>query len=144
MVPNQYDEFNGAAAIDGNTAILSDQDYSVGSIKIFSESNGVWSVDQIVNNPDTNTIAFGFFDVDLSGDYAIVSADNTAFFLKKDSGSGIWNVQQQVFHDNPSSYTLFGRDVKIDGDIAIVSAERDSELNSNVGAVFVYKRDSNE
>ena len=141
LVPNQYDPFTGQASIDGSTAIIGEPNYYSTEIKILSETGGVWTADQIITNPDTNAISFGG-SIDLSGDYAIVGADNTAFFLKKTGGN--WIVQQQVFHDNPSSFSAFGAKVKIDGDIAIVSAQYDSDLYSYMGAVYVYKRDASD
>ncbi len=133
LSPTQIEAF-GSATIDGNTAMIAGDN----EVRIYTESSDVWTLVQILPNPDTNAINFGQ-KIDLSGDFAIVSALEKAYILEKNNG--LWNVAQLLLHNDQSYNSQFGYNVKIDGTTAIVSAIYDSDINPGEGAVFIYEYD---
>ncbi|MBL4592000.1 MAG: hypothetical protein JKY96_08580 [Phycisphaerales bacterium] len=89
------------------------------------------------------------FDVDVSGDMAVVSAllDNDAvldqgsvYLYCKDSGTGDWDFVLQLLAPDPIADAQFGSGVAIDGDTLIVGAVGDNQVGAFGGAAYIFER----
>jgi len=92
---------------------------------------------------------FGW-DVDISGDYAIVGAPNhntngnsnqgKAYIFHRENG--IWTEQEQLFDPNGAANEDYGYSVGIDGDYAIVGAYEHSQMEGGdvFGKAYIYIR----
>lgn len=77
--------------------------------------------------------SFGF-NLDLSGNYAIIGTANGYAFIYEQSNQ-IWTLVKTL--QSTSSGDFFGRAVAIDGDYAVIGA---SGYQNTVGSVYIYHR----
>lgn len=86
--------------------------------------------------------------VSISGDYAIVGADNdddggensgAAYIFKRENT--IWIEQIKLTASNAAERDYFGHSVSISGDYAIVGAFGNDGYGSESGAAYIFKRD---
>lgn len=95
------------------------------------------------------------YAVDISGDYAIVSATGenhppseatgagAAYILKRNTGNGEWEVQAKFFDTSIESSEFWGYTVAISGNYAAVGNHREDTLGfANTGAVSIFKRNA--
>lgn len=95
------------------------------------------------------------YAVDISGDYAIVSAPNedhipteassagSATILKRNTTSGEWEAQAKFFDKSPASGESYGYSVGISGNYAVVGAIYEDTLGfTDLGSVSIYKRNA--
>lgn len=95
------------------------------------------------------------YAVDISGDYAIVSAPGeshiptestnagSATIYKRNATSGEWEVQAKFYDKSPSSGEFWGQGVGISGNYAVVSTINEDTLGfTDVGSVTILKRNS--
>ncbi len=162
------DYFGISVAINGDHAIvgayLEDEDWaggntatSAGSAYIFVRSGSIWTEQQKIVASDRG--AFDYFgrSVAISGDYAIVGANNEdpvaaggnpvanagAAYIFYQSGS-TWTQHQKVVAADPSIGASFGYSVAMSGDQAIVGApyEEEDETGGNAiddaGAAYIF------
>ena len=173
--PRQFDEFGKALAIDGNYLIVGcrTQDYdeneanyindAPGAAYIFEkDGSGNWSQTQKLVGTDRASLDVFGDAVDISGNYAIVSAPwededendlntmslaGSAFIFERDPG-GVWQRVQKIVASDRKAGVAFGEGaVAIDGNyIAIgVFRELDDATGGNplgsAGAVYIFERD---
>ncbi len=132
-----------AAAGEENVGFGSWGDCSVNNITAF----------QPVANENGNAQDYFGVSVSISGDYAIVGAQNddegvgltdngTATIYKRNMTSGLWEAQGKLVNPNAASSDFFGNSVAISGDYAIVGAHYDDQgvgLTNN-GSATIFKR----
>ncbi len=160
--PANFDNFGSSVSISGDYAIVganNDDEAGInncGSATIFKRnaSSGVWeSQGKLLNAGTGDSDSFGQ-SVSISGDFAIVGADNddesgltnigSATIFKRNSSTGVWESQGKLLNPFTASNDYFGGSVSISGDYAIVGAVNDSESSlSQNGSASIFKRNTN-
>lgn len=148
------DEFGGAVAISGDTAVVgaSANDASgsgLGSAYIFVRSGSTWVFQQKLTANDAAPFdAFGSF-VAIDGNTAVVGSfdDSTAAVTGHGSAyvfvrSGTtWTQQQKLVANDAASFDAFGRSVAIAGDtIAVGAPSKNIGINTDQGAAYIFVR----
>lgn len=165
------DHFGSSVDISGNIAIISspseDEDVtggnsiqSTGSAYIFERTTGVWTETQKIVATDRGINDKFGYSVAISGDYAIVGANNDGHdttggnhlansgsaYIFKNTG-GVWTEVQKIIASDRGAFDIFGTTVDISGDYAIVGAELENHdtLGSNSlynsGSAYIFKND---
>jgi len=154
-----YDNFGWAVSLSGSTALVGVPgddprgDWS-GSAYVFEERDGVWQVAGYFN-----PIAGAADDrlgraVSLSGDTAIVGAEDdddngygsgSAYIYERTGNS--WSLAAKLTASDGATSDGFGCAVSVDGDTALVGAffvdgEGDPYPLSYAGAAYVFRRDA--
>jgi hypothetical protein len=128
------DQFGGAVAISGDTAIVGA--YLGNAAYVFLREGGVWTEQQKFSG----SAVFGF-SVALQGDTAAVGAyvgEAVRVFTR--SGT-TWSEQQVITSSDQPPGQRFGYSVALDGDTLMVGAPDDNDVASRAGAVYVYVTD---
>jgi hypothetical protein len=130
--PAQDDSFGYSVAISGDYAIVgafldSDDGSYSGSAYIFKREGTSWYQQAKLTAADATANDFFGYSVSISGDYAIVGAENNdddvsgsgaAYIFKREGSS--WFQQAKITAEEPVLYEGFGHSVSISGDFAIV------------------------
>lgn len=98
-------------------------------------SYNVWILSGTIESPLGTYESFGF-ELDLSGDYAIIGSANGYAFIYERSND-IWTLVKTMQSSNTRD--LFGYAVAVDGDYAVVGAPG---YSNTAGSVYIYHRDS--
>jgi uncharacterized repeat protein (TIGR02543 family) len=142
-----YDEFGHSVFISGDYAIIGAyNDDDKGSAYMFKRDGTSWSQQAKLTADDGAAgDEFGYF-VSISGDYAIVGADQyysgydsgngKAYIFKRD-GTG-WSQQQKLTALDGAAGDWFGFPVSISGDCAIVGAPRDDDMGTDSGSAYIF------
>jgi hypothetical protein len=157
--PRAFEFFGNSVFMSGDYAIVGSvfDNNGIGSATIFKRnaSNGIWENQGKLLN--ANPVGSDFFgvSVSISGDYAIVGAnqddegagltDNgSATIFKRNAGTGVWESQGKLVDPNAASNDNFGIRVSISGDYAIVGANLDDEGVGlgNTGSATIFKRNA--
>lgn len=134
-----------AVAISGNHAIAgvwkdSDKAPQSGAVYFYALENGDWKKVKRVKPPDP--IPNGYFgaNVDIAGDYAIVSAAGNlaAYVYKLDDKE--WRLQKTLKASEAKPKHQFGSTVAINDNFAIVGAMNDDSRKEEGGAVYLFQR----
>lgn len=166
------DYFGWSIAMDGDYILVGayreDEDAAgsntiseAGSAYLFKNNSGTWSeVQKLVSSDRANTDFFGR-SVAISGDYAIVGADQededasggntagtagSAYIFKNTAGT--WSQVQKIVNSDRAGGDLFGWSVSISGDYAIIGAYREDQDTSgantlaNAGSAYIFKNNS--
>jgi len=157
------DKFGCSVDIDGNYAIVGDEDYvytdtgstdsyRAGSATIYHYNGVAWEEMQILNASDASQGDRFGYSVAIDGDHAIVGAiweddsgnsdyDNgSAYIFQYDSSLGEWVEVKKITHAENSWREEFGCSVAIDGEYIVVGAHNsDVDDLSYTGSAFVYK-----
>jgi len=168
------DNFGNSVSISGDYAIVGAHLNStdINGTNVLTESgaaymymrntNNTWTQIQKLVASDRNTSDWFGKTVSLSGNYAIIGANQededasglnflgqagSAYIFEKD-GNGIWNEVQKIVAFDRASTDAFGEGVTISGDYAAVGAISEDHdaagggtTMSAAGAVYVYERD---
>lgn len=145
--------FGGGIAISGNLAIVgASRETSIhgaeaGTARIFRWDGDSWEFEALLLPSIGNPGAFFGFDVDISGDRAIVGAwrqndgelsESGAAFVFRRTGTQ-WAEEARLTASSADSNDWFGTAVDIEGDRILVGAHRDDEVGDNTGSVFAYR-----
>ncbi|KAA3604309.1 MAG: T9SS C-terminal target domain-containing protein [Calditrichaeota bacterium] len=147
-----YDYFGRSVAISGDYAIVGaygddDNGDLSGSAYIFNRSVSSWSQqDKLTASDGFSGDLFGY-SVSISGDYAIVGAENDddngtdsgSAYLFERSGSS-WSQQDKLTASDGASSDSFGESVSISGDYAIIGASADDDNGSASGSAYIFSR----
>jgi hypothetical protein len=149
------DAFGCAVALSGETAIIGASGHSVGgnanqgAAYVFTRSGTTWTQQQQLTVPD-GAIADNFgCSVAISGETALVGANQDDVGTNLDQGSAyvftrsgtIWTLQQQLLATDGAANDRFGWGVAISGETALVGANhRDVGTNADQGAAYVFTR----
>jgi len=144
------DNFGKSVSISGDYAIVGayGDDGEKGSAYIFLRSGTSWVQQAKLTASDGN--AFDRFgnSVSISGDYAIVGANQddvngtdsgSAYIFKRDSTT--WSQQAKLTASDGAASDWFGWSVSISGDYAIVGAFWDDDKGTDSGSAYIFKRD---
>ncbi|MEX1187608.1 MAG: T9SS type A sorting domain-containing protein [Bacteroidia bacterium] len=164
------DQFSINVAISGDYAIVGanfeDEDVSggatlsaAGSAYIFKQSAGVWAQQQKIVAADRGVSDNFGIQVAISGDYAIVGADQEdedtfggatlsaagSAYIYKQTG-GVWAQQQKIVATDRGAGDNFGFSVGIDGNYAIVGAWAEDHNASggaamaDAGSAYIFRQ----
>ena len=147
-----FDEFGWAVAIDGDTALVGARREGGGSAYIFERNNGgpdAWGETRKVEPSDGATFDLFGEAVSLSADTAIVGASfhddgrGAAYlFERNEGGADNWGETKKLVASDAAPLDAFGRAVALDGDSAVVGAPRLGSESSDMGAAYLFERDS--
>jgi len=151
-VPAGSDWFGHSVAISGDYAIVGAYGddtgaTDAGSAYIYVRSGTTWSLQSTLNNPTPADGDIFGHSVDISGDYAIVSAtyndtgatDAGSAYIYVRSGT-TWSLQATLNNPTPTGRGQFGRSAAISGDYAIVGAHGDDTGANDAGSAYIYVR----
>jgi hypothetical protein len=146
------DLFGYSVAISGGTAVVGayandDAGSSSGSAYVFVRGGSTWS-EQKKLLPADGVAGDNFgFTVSVSGDTALVGADQDDNFGNA-SGSaytfvrveGVWTEQQRLNASDATASDWFGSALAISGDIAVVGALFDDDAGTDSGSAPAFQR----
>ena len=150
------DRFGVSVSISGDYAIVGahnddDNGENSGSAYIFTRNSNAWSQQAKIKPNDGATINRFGISVSISGDYAIVGAnqddDNgansgSAYIFTRNSNA--WSQQAKIKPNDGAANDQFGLSVSISGDYAIVGADNDDDNGDDSGSAYIFTRnDSN-
>jgi len=139
------DDFSRSVSIDGNYAIVGankndDNGTSSGSAYIFIKDGYTWIEQAKLTASDAAANDFFGQSVSISGDYAIIGANNNdgsgSAYIFYRSGSS-WSQQAKLVALDAAIDDDFGISVSIDGDYAIIGA---SGKGLSEGASYIFVR----
>jgi hypothetical protein len=149
------DWFGASVAIDGDTVVVGAQEDTLASIAtagsayVFVRSGTTWTQQQkLTADFPANGDNFGI-SVAVSGDTAIVGADERNFFPSTDQGSAfvfvragtVWTLQDELTASDAAMGDHLGISVGIIGDTVFVGAQvNDVNGNENQGSVYQFTR----
>ena len=157
LVASDVSDYLGAStSISGDTLILGTffEDgpggQNAGAAYVFVRSGTVWTQQQELFAPDGAAFDWFGYSVAVSGDTAVVGANNDAtpgggasagsayVFLR--SGS-VWSLQQKLEASDGAADDIFGQAVSISGDTLVVGAYYDDTTGGhNAGSAYVFVR----
>ena len=148
------DTFGYTVCISGNVVIVGaygddDQGENAGAAYIYRYDGSTWIEEQKLLASDGGFIDYFGSSVSISGDTAIVGADNDdgannsswetgAAYIYRYDGS-TWIEEQKLLASDGAGYDYFGQSVSISGDTAVVGACNDHSSSSNPGTVYIYR-----
>ncbi|OPY32821.1 MAG: hypothetical protein A4E34_02198 [Methanoregula sp. PtaU1.Bin006] len=145
-VPEEWDNFGRAVAVDGNRMVVTARKSSLeeGSAYIFEKKGGKWVHKADLVASDAAPGAYFGQSVDIQGDLIVIGARNANpneagavyFFRKARDG---WTEFARVAPENGKKNDQFGFTVDIEGKTVAVGARRaDPDSLTDAGAVYVY------
>jgi protocatechuate 3,4-dioxygenase beta subunit len=156
---SQNDYFGYSVDISGDYAIVGayaddiDSISNAGSAYIFKRDGEEWKqTAQLFASTKASNDQFGS-SVSISGDYAIVGAQNydfnssttdtgAAFIYKRENET--WTQMAKIFADDKAQSDYFGEAVCISGDYAIVGARLNDDKGSDSGSVYIFKNNGTQ
>ncbi|MCP4106398.1 MAG: hypothetical protein GY749_12840 [Desulfobacteraceae bacterium] len=148
----ENDYFGRSVSISGNYAIVGahgNNDYS-GSAYVYKYNGTSWNLDAKITANDGRFYDYFGCSVSISGDYAIVGANEknssgtdagSAYIFKRDEIT--WSQQDKITATDAADYDYFGSSVSISGNYAIVGAYGDDDNGSLSGSAYIFYRDGN-
>ncbi|NEO97557.1 MAG: hypothetical protein F6K58_02360 [Symploca sp. SIO2E9] len=148
------DYFGYSVAISGDRAIVGAFAEGTGvagggAAYIFHYQNGQWEETQKLLASDKEGYDLFGSSVAISGEWAIVGADQedtggqnagAAYIFHYQNGQ--WEETQKLLASDKEGYDLFGYSVAISGDRAIVGAYEEDTGGQNAGAAYIFTQDS--
>lgn len=149
--PKRYARHGTAVEVEGDLAIVGAYgDYAplkqAGSAYVFRTSGSGWSQEAKLFGAGGYLDGFGF-DVDLSGDRALVGApwegssghDTGAGYVFAFDGQA-WNLEAKLSYSGTFDFANMGRSLALAGEVAALGAPLDFEGSTQTGRVFVFER----
>ena len=152
--PQPDARFGNSVAVSDNTAIVGayQEDSKAGAAYIFEfDSNGTWSLKQKLQARDSSTGDLFGRSVAISGNFAIVGADDedtggksagAAYIFERDS-NGNWSEKAKIQASDKQAFDNFGYSLGISDNVALVGAYGQDTGGSSAGAAYIFERDSN-
>ncbi|MFT5735276.1 MAG: hypothetical protein ACJA0P_003634 [Planctomycetota bacterium] len=117
-----------------------------GSVTIFEQSNGVWSLVATLESPNPEADGQFGYDVAIDGDVLIVGApfedgsfvDSGRAYLYRRIG-GVWTHTDTLLELAQSQNSRFGHSVDVDATRMAISAIRSNFFGPSAGAVYFYR-----
>lgn len=156
---DQYDQFGGSVAIDGETALIgasgtqAPHAQAAGAAYVFGRSNGTWRQQTKLTADDYDLGDKFGSAVALAGAIALIGApwdehpngDSAGAAYVFTRGERSWVQEAQLAPADGDSGDRFGASVALVGHTAIIGAPRDEDPNEKrAGAAYVYERANNE
>ena len=164
------DRFGADISLEGDYLVVGargDDGYdgtATGAVYIFKrDSNNVWNLEQEIADQNSSfthlqrSDKFGSAVVLDNGRLAVGApgddgdsgnATGAVYIFKRDS-DGVWRLEQEISDqdvgfDHLESYDYFGNSLSLDGDrLAVGAFNDDGHSGDDTGAVYIFKRDSN-
>jgi hypothetical protein len=152
------DQFGRAVCIDADVIVVGsdeqfevgagDPNYRRGSVCVFRQSGGSWSLEQKILAPNTSSNDLFGYSVSVSGDTFVAgsykhnygaNAIAGAALVYKCNGSS-WVKEATLYSPNADISYAFGNSVAIDGNSLLVGEMYHDGAASNSGAAFLFKR----
>ncbi|MEM7244409.1 MAG: FG-GAP repeat protein [Acidobacteriota bacterium] len=153
--PHDWDALGISVALDGDTLIASavgddTPAINAGSAYVFAKVGGSWSQQAKLVAPDAAKDDSFAWSVDVHEDTAIVGAvrndaavtDGGSAYVWVRDATGTWSFQAQLTASDAATGMFFGSAVTVHGDRAAVGAREAVVGGDEIGAVYVYVRDS--
>ncbi len=149
------DYFGSSVAVSGDYAVIGAYRHdATGAAYVFKRdtTTGKWSEqDKFTAGDAKDSDSFGY-SVAVSGDYAVIGAENhdtdnksdagAAYVFKRDTTTGKWREQDKLIARGAVAGDYFGHSVAVSGDYAVIGAYSDSDTHAYAGAAYVFKRDT--
>jgi hypothetical protein len=154
---NQEDNFGNSVALSGDTALVGAIDADVGgflvhtnqgSAYVFVRSGTAWSLQKKLTGSDSDAFDYFGSSVALSGNTALVGANEDAMGLTSEQGSAyifvrsgtVWSQQAHLTASDGVAGDHFGYSVALSGSTALVGAYSDDVgVNIDQGSAYVYQ-----
>jgi hypothetical protein len=144
----EADGFGISVALDAETAIVgADHDDLVGSAYVFVISDGTWTQQQKLADPDGLESGYFGHSVAVSGNTALVGAPGegtsavdpgrACVFVRS---GGDWTLQQTLAASDSSPDDRFGDSVALRGDMALVGAPLNDAAANDAGSAYLFAR----
>ncbi|WP_417386428.1 Calx-beta domain-containing protein [Gimesia sp.] len=144
---NIPDRFGWSVAISGDTAVVSAPlgdgiAEDMGSVYVYTRSNGSWTLQQELNVNDTIDSHFFGDVVVIEGDTIVVGARATenytgsAYVFQRTDG--VWTKTAKLVADDPAESANFGNAIDIENSTIVIGARFDSETQYRSGAVYIF------
>ncbi len=148
--------FGRSVSVSGGTVLVGmqyegDDATVLGRVSIWERGNGVFRDKGGIVAPSGNSYDGFGRRVAISGDYAVVGADNddeqgyaagAAYILQRQGD--VWGVQTKLTAPDGGELINFGQAVALDGDIAVVGANGNDAGIEGCGAAYVYQCDGDD
>ncbi len=142
------DRFGWSVDISGDTAVvgatLGDGTVEdMGSVYVYTRSNGNWSFQQELNVEETSESHFFGDVVKIEGDTIVVGARATenytgsAYVFQRTDG--VWTETAKLLADDPAENANFGGAIDIENSTIVIGARFDSESSTRSGAVYIFE-----
>ena len=151
--PNGGTIFGNSVGVSGNFLIVgaygdNDNGLSAGAAYIFERGGGVWVEQQKLLASDGEIIDHFGRDVAISGDFALVGAnqdddngENAGAVYIFERVGGVWVEQQKLLASDGQGFNRLGWSVSISGDLALVGAWGDNDNGFSSGSAYIFERD---
>jgi hypothetical protein len=156
---DQDDDFGHSVGVHGNYIIIGapgedDGVFSAGAAYIYyrhSGGNDQWGEVKKITANDAATkdnfgaavgITDGFVIVGAFGEDSMADDAGAAYIYDQNEGStNNWGQVAKILADDSSDYSEFGYSVAIDGEYAAVGSHADNVTGSNIGSVYMFRKD---
>jgi hypothetical protein len=156
---DQDDDFGHSVGVHGNYIIIGapgedDGVFSAGAAYIYyrhSGGNDQWGEVKKITANDAATkdnfgaavgITDGFVIVGAFGEDSMADDAGAAYIYDQNEGStNNWGQVAKILADDSSDYSEFGYSVAIDGEYAAVGSHADDVTGSNIGSVYMFRKD---
>lgn len=151
------DQFGDGASLDGDTALVgapSDHDpgaEDTGSAYVVERTDGGWSVQTKLENPEPNAEDQYGAELSLDGDRALVASpyddshgtDAGSVYAYSPTDDGTWTLEDTLRDTDGGFLASFGGSVSLDGPRALIGSPRDSTDNGGyTGSAYLFTRDA--
>jgi hypothetical protein len=142
------DQFGQGVSVSGNVTIVSavwddDKGTDSGSAYVYEKNitSGLWEQKQKLTASDGTTGDNFGKSVSVSGNVAIVSANNSgsAYLYEKNIASGLWEEKKKLTASDGAIEDVFGNFVSVSGDVAIVGAKFDDDNGWRSGSAYIFE-----
>ncbi len=146
------DWFGCSVSISGDRAIVGARFESTGALVagaayIFERNGGVWSEVAKIQASDKEALDQFGISVSISGDRAIIGANQEGTGGSKDGAAyifersgGVWSEVAKIQASDKEAGDRFGISVSISGDRAVVGARGEDTGGDNAGAAYIFER----
>tara|TARA_A100001234_G_scaffold126636_1_gene111102 strand:- start:9744 stop:16739 length:6996 start_codon:yes stop_codon:yes gene_type:complete len=160
-----YARFGRHPAVDGDTMVIGahrhdDGSANSGAAYVFTRSMSGWTEVAKLTSPDSassSQLGFGM-STSIDGDTIVIGAGGedggtstiwnrgAAYVFTRNTPGDLtsgWTQRAKLTASDAAIGDFFGHEVKIDGDtIAVGAAWQDNGIASNIGAVYIFSRDT--
>ena len=145
----KHDGFAYSVAVSSDTVVVrskcgNEWGYNEVSAHVFTRSDGIWTEQAKLINPNTPSHRNYFCSVSISDDTIIVGAnwdkEETGAAYVYTRSEGMWMQQAKLTADDANYGDNFGLSVAISGDTAVVGSRRDEPGGPCSGSAYVFTR----
>jgi hypothetical protein len=152
------DKFGRAVCIDADVIVVGseerflvgagDPNYKRGSVCVFRESGGTWSLEQKILDPNTGSNDKFGYSVSVSGDTFVAGSYKHDYGANAIAGAALvykwngssWLKEATLYSPNADTSYAFGNSVAIQGNRLLVGEMYYDGNASNCGAAFLFEK----